>query len=228
MRARTLIAAPQERLNKEVRRRADVVGSSPTRIASPASSALCSSSKTTSTSSSAATCSSKAWSMPTAPGERRCSAAATPRAPRSSRLSPTAISRAPGASLPSPSASDPPQKGDPATTGTDPTNTAAVGGIIPERWARSNRNGGRHHFGMTGAMTSESAEVGTSRARDPNAGASSSEVTVSSVPIPRSARGCALAPDLGEGQRRSLSYRAVDGAYTAQTCPRWLHIGTFL
>jgi hypothetical protein len=32
-----------------------------------------------------------------------------------------------------------------------------MGGIIPERWAASNRNGGRDHLGMLGAISPESA-----------------------------------------------------------------------
>jgi hypothetical protein len=32
-----------------------------------------------------------------------------------------------------------------------------MGDIISERWAGSNRNGGRHHRGMPGAITPESA-----------------------------------------------------------------------
>lgn len=59
---------PLERLNKEVKRRADVVGmlasppsGSPTRTASSASSAPSCSSRTTNTSSSTATCRSRAW-----------------------------------------------------------------------------------------------------------------------------------------------------------------------
>jgi hypothetical protein len=33
-----------------------------------------------------------------------------------------------------------------------------VGDIISERWARSSRNGGRHHPGIAGGFTSESAQ----------------------------------------------------------------------
>jgi hypothetical protein len=32
-----------------------------------------------------------------------------------------------------------------------------VGGIIPERWADSDRNGGRHHLGIVGGFSPESA-----------------------------------------------------------------------
>jgi transposase-like protein len=71
---------PLERLNKEVKRRADVVGmlasppfGSPTRTASSASSAPSCSSKTTNTSSSTATCRSKAWQRSPHPPSRRLS-----------------------------------------------------------------------------------------------------------------------------------------------------------
>jgi hypothetical protein len=35
-----------------------------------------------------------------------------------------------------------------------------VGGIIPERWADLDRNGGRHHLGIVGGFRPESARLG--------------------------------------------------------------------
>ena len=42
-----------------------------------------------------------------------------------------------------------------------------VGAIIPERWAASARNGGRHHLGMVGGFSPESAaDISSTRDRN--------------------------------------------------------------